>query len=616
MQNLSLPSILRRCATQLSCLLPLVLGLATLANAAPYVLVHDPGASRIAVVDDATLLEAASIAQPCDLLDMIVHPATQDLYVLESCAGGPSRVKAVDTFNGSEQIVASGLGFGGFLFLFEGDVFHVPGSTTPAGGFPGIMNMSSITGLGWRAYQGDALQIVNRPVSVDRGAVVDVLIPAVGSAGITLMQESYGAPDVAVSDLAGLASPGHTFDPPQLHGNALFLVGESGNGITHSLLRVDVASGPPMTLAEMPFWAREPIRGLALDRANDRAFVLLTLGNVGSTEIVEVDISGPGLSVVGADIVPGGTPTRAAWVAGRLYYTSLGSAQLVSFDPATKAVRSFPLAPAPAYAGGRIASVTDIGCFDPSDTDCDGFPDAIDLCPDVASGSNTDSDGDGVGDACDVCRLVADPGQDDRDGDGVGDACDNCPVEPNGNQRDSDGDGMGNACDDDDDNDGILDPYDNCPTAPNPNQDDVDGDGVGNACDNCPFVRNPLQGPAPGVRVGFCVDERILYDARLAGLDRVVEKFDGGRPWEQFGHCPERCPEDVLAEVLMGTKLAESHLDACLEDGELTTEGVRAFLELFEDADREMVDAYMERVIHGKPAEQGKGAKPPPFFWK
>lgn len=64
----------------------------------------------------------------------------------------------------------------------------------------------------------------------------------------------------------------------------------------------------------------------------------------------------------------------------------------------------------------------------PADSDGDGFPDAIDLCPDVASATNTDSDGDGVGDACDKCPVTFNTNQADRDGDGIGDDCDPCPL--------------------------------------------------------------------------------------------------------------------------------------------------------------------------------------------
>lgn len=58
-----------------------------------------------------------------------------------------------------------------------------------------------------------------------------------------------------------------------------------------------------------------------------------------------------------------------------------------------------------------------------------------------------DSDGDGVPDWMDLCPTVADPLQHDPDGDRWGSACDNCPTRFNPAQRDSDGDGSGDPCD-------------------------------------------------------------------------------------------------------------------------------------------------------------------------
>ncbi len=59
----------------------------------------------------------------------------------------------------------------------------------------------------------------------------------------------------------------------------------------------------------------------------------------------------------------------------------------------------------------------------------------------------TDSDGDGIPDSVDVCPGVHDLNQWDGDLDGVGDACDNCPETPNPLQADADGDGLGDLCD-------------------------------------------------------------------------------------------------------------------------------------------------------------------------
>ncbi len=260
-------------------------------------------------------------------------------------------------------------------------------------------------------------------------------------------------------------------------------------------------------------------------------------------------------------------------------------------------MRTFTLGAWSGFGGGRIAEASQIGCLDPGDRDCDGFPDLIDFCPDKASATNVDIDADGIGDACDNCRLTKNANQLDGDRDGVGDVCDNCRTTANPNQKNSDPDAMGDACDADDDNDTILDSKDNCSTVSNRLQEDLDGDRVGDACDNCPSVRNPLQGPAPGVKIGFCVDERILYDSRLSGLDKVIAKFDGGRPWDSFGHCVGTCPPDVLEDIQEGTDMANRNLERCLVNGALTKDGVRTFLELFPGNSAKNLDSYMDLVI-------------------
>lgn len=132
---------------------------------------------------------------------------------------------------------------------------------------------------------------------------------------------------------------------------------------------------------------------------------------------------------------------------------------------------------------------------------------------------------------------------------------------------------------------------------------------MGDACDNCPLVPNPLQGPAPGVKVGFCVDERILFDARLGGLDRLLEKLDLGRAWEMFGHCSGRCPGDIVREIEVGLKHAETYLDHFDGDA-LGAKDVRAFLLGMDGSYPEAVAEYMDRVIYRKDGiEKGGSGK-------
>ncbi len=116
-------------------------------------------------------------------------------------------------------------------------------------------------------------------------------------------------------------------------------------------------------------------------------------------------------------------------------------------------------------------------CVSGDDADGDGYCNAFDNCPDLASTDLADADQDGVGDACDACPF--DPSN-DPDADGVCNNNDNCPADANADQANTDGDPPGDACDPDDDNDGVPDGDDPAPTDP-----DVCGDSDADQCDDC-----------------------------------------------------------------------------------------------------------------------------------
>ena len=110
----------------------------------------------------------------------------------------------------------------------------------------------------------------------------------------------------------------------------------------------------------------------------------------------------------------------------------------------------------------------------------DGVPDDLDICPGFDDFSDLDSDG--FPDGCDACPL--DP-ENDIDGDGVCGNIDNCPSTPNTDQSDWDGDGLGDVCDPDNDNDGLSD-ADEISQGTNPFNSDTDGDGVDDSSDVFP----------------------------------------------------------------------------------------------------------------------------------
>lgn len=175
----------------------------------------------------------------------------------------------------------------------------------------------------------------------------------------------------------------------------------------------------------------------------------------------------------------------------------------------------------------------------PTDSDGDGTPDNIDMCPDQPGPAATlgcpDSDGDGIVDADDACPeepgTLDTNGCPDTDGDGVPDKDDRCPNQP----------GRLNGCPDAD-NDGIPDDEDMCPNEPGPASNrgcpakkDSDGDGFPDDVDECPDKPGPY---------GGCPDTD--GDGLADNVDRCPDEYgtDGNG-------CPEIKQEtkDKLARV-------------------------------------------------------------------
>ena len=168
----------------------------------------------------------------------------------------------------------------------------------------------------------------------------------------------------------------------------------------------------------------------------------------------------------------------------------------------------------------------------PGDSDMDGVPDNLDMCPDTPRGLRVDARG---------CRII-----EDGDHDGVSDVLDKCPGTPSGTRVDA----SGCPIVVDSDGDGVLDPQDKCPNTPGgtrvdatgcPVPVDGDGDGVFDPQDKCPNTPGGTPVDANGCPrvfeegkrsvvlegVNFETNKAELRPESRAILDRVAESLKG-----------------------------------------------------------------------------------------
>lgn len=232
-----------------------------------------------------------------------------------------------------------------------------------------------------------------------------------------------------------------------------------------------------------------------------------------------------------------------------------------------------------------------VDAFAGGDADRDGFPDALDNCPNDANPTQRDWDSDGDGDACDVdqdndgvnddidtCVYTADPSNADSDRDGVGDACSNkdgdawldvddgCPETYDRGAYDKDGDGIWDPCDEDLDGDGVDNDRDVCWTVYDPDQADFDNDGQGDLCgdadgdgiidseDACPEDRDsfPLDRDYDGL-LDACEDDDDDNDGVPDDTDTCPWDYDNDNvdsDGDGFGDVCDACPETAGSTLL------------------------------------------------------------------
>ncbi len=221
----------------------------------------------------------------------------------------------------------------------------------------------------------------------------------------------------------------------------------------------------------------------------------------------------------------------------------------------------------------------------PGDRDGDGFPDAVDMCPDLPENFQGFEDMDGC------------PDDPDTDGDGIPDSIDACPLHPEDMDGYLDSDGCPEK---DNDLDGVLDVDDKCPLEPeDPDgyedsdgcpEPDNDGDGVLDVDDQCPNTpgqadKDPIGCPLkPSLVVVTDCEVKITQQIHFEYNKAVVKK-------ESFPVL------DAVLEVLNNNQSIKLEIQGHTDD-----RGSDSYNESLSDQRAAAVRKYL--VSHGMPPER------------
>jgi len=188
----------------------------------------------------------------------------------------------------------------------------------------------------------------------------------------------------------------------------------------------------------------------------------------------------------------------------------------------------------------RVVVVPDADDYEP-DRDGDGYPDAVDKCPDIKEDGKEPAPTDG-------CPATA-----DRDGDGIPDTEDQCPDNP----EDKDGVQDKDGCPEEDpDNDKVADKEDKCPEVAGPRNENAEKNG-------CPtLTRRTEEGKVEILQpIEFEFGKAVIKPESYPILDEVVTLMQADPKVRigVYGHTDNR------GGMALNMRLSKDRARACMD---------------------------------------------------